>query len=110
MTNSKVKVTLQLAVYRQSVRLGVKPLETHDQTFFQLNSCGNSPYVTSSPREDGFVSYEYAWPFVKCTFHTYSMLLMALLYSLGMNHTENITSNSSSIVVCISIAMDTCLI
>jgi hypothetical protein len=45
----KVRVTLRLAVYRQSVRLGVKPLETHDQTFFfQLNSCGNSSYVTSS--------------------------------------------------------------
>jgi hypothetical protein len=27
-------VTLRLAVYSQSVRLGVKPLETHDQTFF----------------------------------------------------------------------------
>jgi hypothetical protein len=27
----KVKATLRLAVYRQSVRFGVKPLETHDQ-------------------------------------------------------------------------------
>jgi hypothetical protein len=44
----KVKVTLRLAVYRQSVRLGVKPLENYDHIFFQLNSCGNSPYVTSS--------------------------------------------------------------
>jgi hypothetical protein len=30
----KVKVTLWLAVYRQSVRLGVKLLDTHDQRFF----------------------------------------------------------------------------
>jgi hypothetical protein len=46
----KVKVNLRLTVYCQSVRLGVRPLETHDQSFFlQLNSCGNSPYVTSSP-------------------------------------------------------------
>jgi hypothetical protein len=45
----RVRVTLRLAVYRQSVRLGVKPLETHDQTFFfQLDPCGDSPYVTSS--------------------------------------------------------------
>jgi hypothetical protein len=29
----KVGVTLRLAVYRQSVHLGVKPLETHDQRF-----------------------------------------------------------------------------
>jgi hypothetical protein len=30
----KVKDTLQLAVYSQSDRLGVKPLEIHDQNFF----------------------------------------------------------------------------
>jgi hypothetical protein len=29
-----VRVTLRLAVYRQSVRLGVRPLEAHDQRFF----------------------------------------------------------------------------
>jgi hypothetical protein len=41
----KFKVTLRLAVYRQSVCLGVKPIETHDQRFFsfQLNPCGISP-------------------------------------------------------------------
>jgi hypothetical protein len=45
----RVRVTLRLAVYRQSVRLGDKPLETHDQRlFFQLNPCGQSAYVTSS--------------------------------------------------------------
>jgi hypothetical protein len=33
---------------RQTVRLGVKPLETHDQRqFFLLNPCDHSPYVTS---------------------------------------------------------------
>jgi hypothetical protein len=30
----RVKVTLYLAVYRQSVGIGGKPLETHDQYFF----------------------------------------------------------------------------
>jgi hypothetical protein len=30
----QVQVTLRLAVYRQSICLGVKPLETHDQNFF----------------------------------------------------------------------------
>jgi hypothetical protein len=29
----RVRVTLRLAVYRPSVRLGAKPLETHDQRF-----------------------------------------------------------------------------
>jgi hypothetical protein len=40
-----------MAVYRQSVRLGDKPLETHDQYFFfflLLNTWCHSPYVTSS--------------------------------------------------------------
>jgi hypothetical protein len=38
-----------LAVYRQSDRLGVKPLQTHCQNFiYQLNTCGHGPYVTSS--------------------------------------------------------------
>jgi hypothetical protein len=41
------RVTLLLAVYRQSVRLADMSLETHDQYFFQLNTCGYSPYVTS---------------------------------------------------------------
>jgi hypothetical protein len=37
----RVRVTLRLAVYRQSVHLGSSPLETHDQ-YFQLNTCGYS--------------------------------------------------------------------
>jgi hypothetical protein len=46
----KVKITLRLVVHLQSVRLGAKPLETHDQSFLflQLNPCDHSPYVTSS--------------------------------------------------------------
>jgi hypothetical protein len=40
-----------MAVYRQSVRLGDKPLETHDTKiifFFQPNTCVYNPYVTFS--------------------------------------------------------------
>jgi hypothetical protein len=44
----RVRVTLRLTVYRQSVCLGDKPLETRPIFFFQLNTCGHSPYVTSS--------------------------------------------------------------
>jgi hypothetical protein len=44
----RVRVTLRLAVYRQLVRLGSEPLETHGQNFFsQLNTCGHSPYITT---------------------------------------------------------------
>jgi hypothetical protein len=39
---------LRPAVYHQSIGLGDKPLETHDQYFFQLNTWGYNPYVTSS--------------------------------------------------------------
>jgi hypothetical protein len=42
------RVTLRLAVYSPWVRLDDKHLETHDQYFFQLNTCGHSPYVTFS--------------------------------------------------------------
>jgi hypothetical protein len=46
---TRFRVTLRLAVYRQSVRLGDKFLETHEQNFiFQLNTCGYSSYVTFS--------------------------------------------------------------
>jgi hypothetical protein len=34
----RVRVTLRFVVYCQSVHLGVKPLVTHDQRFFQLNA------------------------------------------------------------------------
>jgi hypothetical protein len=46
----RVRVTLRLAFYRQSVRLGADPLETHGQNFIfsQLNTCGHSPYITYS--------------------------------------------------------------
>jgi hypothetical protein len=45
----RVRVTLRPAVYRQSVGLGAEPIETHGQNFFsQLNTCGHSPYITSS--------------------------------------------------------------
>jgi hypothetical protein len=35
-TRVRVRVTLRLAVYRQSVRLGAEPLETHGQNFFSI--------------------------------------------------------------------------
>jgi hypothetical protein len=45
---AELKVTLQLAVYRLSFRLGPKTLEAHDQRFFQLNTCCSNTYVTFS--------------------------------------------------------------
>jgi hypothetical protein len=44
----KVRITLRLAVYCQSVRLGAKSLRLTTGVFLlQLNLCGHSPYVIS---------------------------------------------------------------
>jgi hypothetical protein len=39
LTQLRVRVTLQLAVYRPSVQLGVNPWESWPEFFFQLNPC-----------------------------------------------------------------------
>jgi hypothetical protein len=52
-SRERVRVTLLLAIYRQSVLLGDKPFETGDQYFFQLNTCSYSPYVISSDERMG---------------------------------------------------------
>jgi hypothetical protein len=48
------------------------------ETFLQLISWGHSPYVTSSLTRRWICPYEYAWPFVKFTYRTYSILLKIL--------------------------------
>jgi hypothetical protein len=57
----KSKVTLRLAVYHQSIGLGIKPDETHDQRYFQLYPWGYSHYIIFSLKRGWFVSYEQAW-------------------------------------------------
>jgi hypothetical protein len=59
----RVTVTLRLAVYRQSVRLGAEPLEAHYKSYF-CNWTFAVIVLVWHPlwREDGSVSYEYAWP------------------------------------------------
>jgi hypothetical protein len=42
-----MRITVRLAIYRQSFRLGFNPLRLTTSIFFQLNNCGHSPYVTS---------------------------------------------------------------
>jgi hypothetical protein len=77
----KVKVILRLTDYRHLIRCGAKPLETHDHRCFQLNSCGHSPYVSSSLTRNGFIAYEYTWPFAKCTYRTYTVFFFLTLLS-----------------------------
>jgi hypothetical protein len=81
----KVKVTLRLAVCRQLVRLDSKPLETHDQRFFQLNPCGHSPYVTTSLTRRFMKTFRFLLSlkkrraFVICQ-HFHSILVLDLLH------------------------------
>jgi hypothetical protein len=58
----KVKVTLRLAVYDKSVRLCVKPLETHDKYFF-FKWTFAVIVLMQHPlwREDGSVIYNCCW-------------------------------------------------
>jgi hypothetical protein len=56
-----VGVILRQAVYRQSLRLGDRPLETHGHQCFSAESCGHSPYVTSFLKEDGSAVYNFSW-------------------------------------------------
>jgi hypothetical protein len=57
--NDRIRVTSRLAVYRQSFRLGDKPIETHDQRlYFQLSPCGHSPYVTPSLERGWVCSFQ----------------------------------------------------
>jgi hypothetical protein len=80
---STVRATLRLEIYRQSIRLGAKPLETHYHNFFlQLNPCGHSPYVTSSLTRRWVCLLWIGFAFVKCTYRIYSMLLKILLCAL----------------------------
>jgi hypothetical protein len=47
-SQSRVRVTLRLAVYRQAVCLGAKPLRTTTSIFFNWTLGGYSPYVIFS--------------------------------------------------------------
>jgi hypothetical protein len=59
---TNVRVTLRLAVYSQSVRLGDKPLETHDQQFFPGWTLAIIVLMQLSLwREDGSVVYNSCW-------------------------------------------------
>jgi hypothetical protein len=76
----RVRVTLRLAVYRKSVHLGAKPLESHDQKyFFATEPLRSSPYVTSSLTRGWVCLLWIGLAFVKCKYRIYSILLTILL-------------------------------
>jgi hypothetical protein len=79
----KAKVTLRLAVYRHSLRLGIKPLETHDQRlFFQLNFCCNGLYVTSSMTKRWAYLLWICFTFRQVYISSYSMLFKIIPFAL----------------------------
>jgi hypothetical protein len=76
------RVTLRLAVYRQSVCLGDKPLETHDQHFFQLNTCFHNPYVTSSLTRGWVCSLQFLLALASAFSGRSPVLLVIIFYCL----------------------------
>jgi hypothetical protein len=98
---ARVRDTLRLAVYLQSVRLGDKPLGTHDQNFhFQRNTCGHSPHVTSFLTGRWVCRYNCCWSSPAQSFSGQSpagqvpgtAALGSLLYRLREETTENTIS------------------
>jgi hypothetical protein len=100
----RVRVTLQLEVYRQSVHLGARPLETHDQSFFFNWTLAVVVLMQHPLWWEGFVSYEYAWPFVKCASRTWSMLLKFLPLALHTSPLSAQALQSGSCLSCVSYA------
>jgi hypothetical protein len=76
----RVKVTLRQAVYRQSVRLGSKPLEIYDQFAVVV-----LVYHLLWRRDGGF-SNKYAWPLSSVLVHiAQSRLLKIISFALYRN-------------------------
>jgi hypothetical protein len=78
-SQSQSQNPLRLAVYCQSVGLGTKPLETHDQRFFWLNPCGHSPYVTASLTRRWVCLLWICFACVKCVVSTHFCALSKTL-------------------------------
>jgi hypothetical protein len=99
-SESKTKVTLRLAVYSQSVRLGVKLLEIHDQRFSFCNwALAVSPHVTSSLTRGWVCLLWICLTFVKCTFRKYNMSLKMLHFAL---HTSPLSVQALQSTSCLS--------
>jgi hypothetical protein len=58
----RVQVTLRLAVYHQSVRLGAEPLETQGQNYFSQLKLAIIALINPLWREDGSVVCNCCWP------------------------------------------------
>jgi hypothetical protein len=85
----KVRVILRLEVYRQSV-LAPRSLRLTTRDFFlQLNPFGHSPYVTSSLTRRWVCLLWIGFPFVKCTYRTYSI---GLTWLWGMSSSREAAS------------------
>jgi hypothetical protein len=73
----RVRVTLRVAVYRQSVRLGAKTLEAHNQSFFFQQPLRSE--CLCNILSDGKMGVSWiCFAFIKHTYRTYSMLFKIL--------------------------------
>jgi hypothetical protein len=126
-TNLRVKIISWLTVSRP-VYLDIKyPSETQDQIFITLKQLWVFDMRRPLWREDGSVVYNCSclssaqsclqpmissghfvlWVLIQFLRLLFS--LVSLLYSIGTDRIENTTSNSSSVITCVSVAAEKCL-
>jgi hypothetical protein len=87
-----VRVNLWLAVYHQSVRLGAKPVWYPGSMFFffQLNTCGYNPHVTSFLTRRWVCRFNCCWPSPMQSFSGPSPAgLITIFYSLRFQTTSS---------------------
>jgi hypothetical protein len=79
---SKLLCDCRFTANRFILALSLLGLTTRD--VFHMNSCGHSPYVTSSLTRRWVLSHIniLLFAFVKCTYRTYSILLKSLTFAL----------------------------
>jgi hypothetical protein len=86
-SSDRVRVTLRMAVYRQSVRLGHMPLETNDQQSFSADSLRSLSVLLTTPLHG---------PSIKHSFQQYLYCCMRIRCR-GNLFTESLPRNGSGI-------------
>jgi hypothetical protein len=81
-SKSKSKLLYDCRFTANQFVLAPSPLRITTRFFFSTETFWSYSLCNILSEEKMGVSYEYAWPFVKCTFRTYSMLLEILSFAL----------------------------
>jgi hypothetical protein len=104
-SESKSRLHYDWAVYRKEFLLASSPLRPTNRDFF-LNFTLAVIVLMSHPlwRENLLFSCGYAWPFVKCKFRTYNMILKILIFTLHTTALSVLALQSRSCLTYVSCA------